>query len=73
VALNGLTPPELLARLAEDDSADVRRAVAGNPSLPVESADALLRTADPKLAEALARNEALPERIRVAARLKTGL
>ena len=51
----------------------VRKAAAGNRRLPVDLAKVLLKSSDGDLVAVLAANAALPERIRVAARLKAGL
>ena len=63
----------VLMRAMGDEDEAVRMTVARSPRVPYEVADELLKSRLLKVAEALAANEALPERIRVAARLKAGL
>lgn len=67
-----MTEAELLRALGDEDWR-VRGAAAGNRNLPEAAAERLVRSRIPEILRALARNESVPDRIRVAAALRAGL
>jgi hypothetical protein len=72
-ALNPAATGRVLMKAARDEDPVVRGAAALHPRLPGAGAEALLLGSDTRIIALLVANEALPARIRVAARLKAGV
>lgn len=56
VASDTGTPADILGRLANDKSVEVRRAAAGNPTTPHDALERLARSEDLATLDALAKN-----------------